>query len=404
MTEQASPFLLFAAKRGFNYRHLRKLRDRGGLRGEMFNASLPGLPSLRLRDWREADVEEMLRVHLTRRRWHRPWLFKPLIRPVYFVLARFGARYRYCVCVRRLRKRHYDALVLWNGHRMPEAAMRQAALRRGQRVIHIENGVLPFTRIADPVGVNAFNSLPRDPEFYRRQPLPAADERWKLAPRPLHRARDPGGVRYVRELPEKYLFAPFQIDDDTQVILHSTWIRDMEEFFAVLCDLRKRLAEAGGEWADTRIVVKEHPTSPWGWEKLHADAGARGIIFANGNETQELIEKSRGVLTINSSVGIEAMLFGKPVILLGNAFYALPGLVQQAGDRETLCTAVGKLDAWRLDTDLRDRFIHYLETHYCVRRVSEADDDWPKLADRIRRMARGDYPWKSRASAGQQAE
>src|SRR5690606_27259707 len=136
------------------------------------------------------------------------------------------------------------------------------------------------------------------------------------------------------DLPKCYLFAPFQVDDDTQIILHSPWIPDMRAYFSVLCRLRARLVALGGEWADTAIVIKEHPTCPWGWDRLHAEGERQGVLFANGNSTQELIEKSAAVLTINSSVGIEAMLFDKPLIVLGNAFYALPELAQTARNED----------------------------------------------------------------------
>lgn len=392
-SDKPQPYLLFAGKRGANYRHLRKIRDLGGLQGELFNASLPGWPSLRIQDWRAADPAELLRVHLARRRWHRPWLFKPIIRSLYFFLARCNARYRYCVCARRLRRRDYTAVVLWNGHRMPEAAVRQAAVNQGLRVVYIENGFLPDTRIADVQGVNALNSLPREAVFYRRQPLPAGRRDWQLSARHLHPSRLPDCMRQSRVLPERYLFAPFQVDDDTQIILHSPWIGDMQAYFYVLCRLRARLNSLGGEWADTAIVIKEHPTCPWDWERLHEEGERQGVWFANGNDTQALIKMSMGVLTINSSVGIEAMLFDKPAIILGNAFYALPELAQTARNEDELFAAVCNLGSWRLDTDLRDRFIEYLATHYCIRKPGKDIDDWPLLAAQIARLTQGTAPW-----------
>src|SRR5690606_32705712 len=154
-----------------------------------------------------------------------------------------------------MRRRAYTAVVLWNGHRMPEAAVRLAALHQGLRVVYIENGFLPSTRIADPLGVNALNSLPREAAFYRRQPAPDGNRAWQLSARHLHRSRTADSTRQARALPKRYLFAPFQVDDDTQIILHSPWIPDMRAYFSVLCRLRARLMALGGEWADTTIVI-----------------------------------------------------------------------------------------------------------------------------------------------------
>src|SRR5690606_9227447 len=116
----------------------------------------------------------------------------------------------------------------------------------------------------DPLGVNALNSLPREAAFYRRQPAPDGKRAWQLSARHLHPLRVPDSARQTRDLPKCYLFAPFQLDDDTQIILHSPWIPDMRAYFSVLCRLRARLVALGGEWADTAIVIKEHPTCPWG--------------------------------------------------------------------------------------------------------------------------------------------
>lgn len=387
------PWLLFAAKRGGNYRQLGDLLEFGKLRGRLVNLSMPSWPSLRLRDWLHADIKGLLHVHLTRRRWHRPWLFVPFIQTFYLALVRFSARYRYCVCLHHLRNHSYTAVVLWNGHRMPEVAMRMAAVDCGLPIVYIENGFLPNTRIADPAGVNALNSLPRETTFYRQQPLPVEEQDWQLTARRLNRARNSASVTRATQLPEHYLFAPFQIDDDTQIILHSPWISNMQEYFNVLRRLRERLIQENGQWATLKIVIKEHPTSPWGWEALHERGEQLGVVFANGNSTQELIEKSEGVLTINSSVGIEALLFGKPLIVLGNAFYSLPGLAQHVANEGSLLSAVKALDDWQMDTDLRDRFIHFLATHYCVKKQDYHADNWPALANQVEKAANRTLPW-----------
>ena len=36
----------------------------------------------------------------------------------------------------------------------------------------------------------------------------------------------------------------------------------------------------------------------------------------------ELIENSKCVITINSTVGMEAMIIGKPILILGDAIYS----------------------------------------------------------------------------------
>ena len=69
-------------------------------------------------------------------------------------------------------------------------------------------------------------------------------------------------------------------------------------------------------------------------------------------------------MTINSSVGFEALLLNKPVITLGKSFYALDGLVtsvQSAADLVTACQ-----NPQPADPSLRDAFLQYLYSEYYV--------------------------------------
>ena len=40
---------------------------------------------------------------------------------------------------------------------------------------------------------------------------------------------------------------------------------------------------------------------------------------------KEVLKKAELVITLNSTVGIEALLYGKPVLTLGDAFYNIKG-------------------------------------------------------------------------------
>jgi capsular polysaccharide export protein len=57
-------------------------------------------------------------------------------------------------------------------------------------------------------------------------------------------------------------------------------------------------------------------------------AGDR-IFVADGGDTDALIDKADGIVTVNSTVGLTALAAGKPVIALGAAIYDVPGLTFQ---------------------------------------------------------------------------
>ena len=109
----------------------------------------------------------------------------------------------------------------------------------------------------------------------------------------------------------------------------------MEELFNILSEIAENLK--------IHIIFKEHPSSKKDYPNLHKIASHLEYVdFANGYPTQELIEKSEAVITINSSVGVESLLFNKKVITLGNAFYNIEGIVKNAKDKEELIEILKK--------------------------------------------------------------
>lgn len=247
-----------------------------------------------------------------------------------------------------------DVLAFWNGaHRY--SRLLAALAPPGCKTFFFENGLLPDTTTVDPRGVNYLNSVPRDPGFYRDFPPPACDVKTRavLVPR-QPRSAGPAPI----DLPAQYVFVPFQDDRDTQVRLFSPWVRNMRELFG----LGERLAAETG----LTVVFKEHPSSRESYPDLHARTHER-LLFANGNATQQLIESSQFVITLNSTVGLESLLLGKPVMTLGQAFYNIEGLVVHADTADQVITLARDAADWPLDAQLRLNFVHYLAEHYCIK-------------------------------------
>lgn len=252
-----------------------------------------------------------------------------------------------------------EVVLMWNGsHRYCQ--LLRALLPAGSKTLFFENGLLPDTTTLDARGVNYRNSVPRDAAFYlSRQPavesggeLDAAEAAIRLIPR---KPRQPGQAEV--SLPERFIFIPFQDDRDTQVRLFSPWIADMRELFA----LGERLAEATG----IEVVFKEHPSSREVYPDLHQRAG-KGVRFANGNATQALIEASLFVVTLNSTVGIESLLLGKPVLTLGQAFFNIEGLVAHADSLDEALVLAKNFPQWGLDDRVRRQFFRYMTEEYCI--------------------------------------
>jgi capsular polysaccharide export protein len=61
-----------------------------------------------------------------------------------------------------------------------------------------------------------------------------------------------------------------------------------------------------------------------------AGVGER-VLYLRGGSSNELVRGSRGLITVNSTMGILGLTFGVPVIALGHAIYDMPGLTFQGG-------------------------------------------------------------------------
>lgn len=348
--EPMNGFLFFSVA-PFQGRYFQRLLDDGGLAGEVVSlrqlqwpTGRGGLEVLRRIDWKSL-VEEKCQERRVKNKYEGE-LYRFLLRLELLVVAlRIKAL---------LDSRKPCGVAVWNGsHRY--CRMLVALLPASTKCYFFENGLLPNTTTVDPKGVNFHNSLPRTPDFYRKYAeSETVDElaKFVLVPR---KAKRQVGERVV--LPEQFIFFPFQVDSDTQIRFFSPWIRDMREFFA----LGEAIAQASG----LPVVFKEHPSSRQHFPDLHARANDR-LIFANGNSTEELIEKSSFVVTVNSTVGLESLLLGKRLMTVGQACYNIEGLVAHARTEEQAIHLACEYQAWPIDERVRRGFIRYLNNEYCI--------------------------------------
>jgi capsular polysaccharide export protein len=342
-----SGFIFFSVA-PFQGRYFQALLDGSDLSGEVISIrQLPwptlrgGWSALQRISWREILEEKCAERRLKRK--YAGVLYRLLLRLELLLVA---------LSIKTLLDtKSPTGVAVWNGsHRYCRLLM--ALAPASTRRFFFENGLLPKTTTVDPLGVNFKNSLPHDPEFYRRRGIAVDGSSFVLAPR--QSKRDLGAPV---ELPERFIFFPFQVDSDTQIRFFSSWVRDMRGFFA----LAERMTEA----CNLPVVFKEHPSSKHEYPDLHARASDR-LIFANANGTEELIRRSLFVVTVNSTVGLESLLCAKPVMTLGQACYNIEGLVAHADSEQSAIRLACDYPDWSLDDTVREGFIQYLRDEYCI--------------------------------------
>lgn len=300
---------------------------------------------------------------------------------------------------------HIDAVVLFGqSRRMHELAITEAR-SLGLAVYVFEEGyVRPDYVTLELGGVNAESPIPRDPAFYRAIEPPLLP-----APQPTHqRFREVAGyamtysvaralrhsqyphyrhhrsiapvrqgLKWVRgafrkwwygwlerdllevlsapEQHKRWFLAPLQVYNDSQIRRHSPF-KDLTCFIdAVMTSFAQHASK------DEALVFKHHPLDrPYNdYTQLIArratELGIRErVLYVHDLHLPTLLKHARGVVTVNSTTGLQSLYHGTPVITLGECMYAIEGLVHP-----------GPLDSfWKdpgpVDPDLFQRFRAYL--------------------------------------------
>jgi Capsule polysaccharide biosynthesis protein len=142
------------------------------------------------------------------------------------------------------------------------------------------------------------------------------------------------------------------------------------------------------------LVVKEHPLSigrnPLALLRRLRRVPNLRLVHPHTN-SHDLIERAVGVAVLSSTVGLEALLYGKPVLTIGRPFYAGYGITLDVDGLADLQTAVPKLMTFRPD---RERIVRFL--HAAMRACRSGS---PVLVDRSRENAQALASSLERAAA-----
>ncbi len=307
-----------------------------------------------------------------------------------------------------MKRQRIDAVVLFGQMRPIHCVAREVALELGVGVFVFEEGYLrPNYVTIERRGVNALSRLPRSAGFYAEQHLPrqpppqpttqnirrtaliaAAYGIAALALRPwfphqtYHRSLNPvteplrWARSYLRHLryqlsergwharltspdqSKRWFLVPLQVQSDSQITHHSPY-GSIEAFIS---DVMASFAEHAP--GDVGLVIKHHPMDRAYSDyrrHIHREAqrlnlGHR-VVYLHDQHLPTLLDHTRGVITINSTVGLQALHHGAPVITLGEAVYSMPGLVH-SGPLASFWQEPGKVNQ-----TLYQRFRHHLVAH-----------------------------------------
>lgn len=317
----------------------------------------------------------------------------------------------------------FDTLVCFGDCRPLHQAARQWANAKGLRFLAFEEGYLrPHFITLEVGGVNAYSSLPQEPDFYRQLP--------EMPPRVIQSLKPSTRLRYwhatwyyligwyhqkqfphyrhhksfspwyemrcwirawrrkywytfserhvlprlQNQLDNRYYLAILQVYNDSQIRQHSPY-NDVREY---INDVIYSFATKAP--ATKFLVFKHHPMDRG--HRLYAPLikhlskkyGVQNrVLYVHDLPMPEMLKHAKAVVTINSTAGLSALIHNKSLKVMGDALYDMKGLTYQ-GHLHQFWTA-----GFRPDMKLLGKFRGYLLETTQINAVFYGEEITPHL-------------------------
>lgn len=266
-------------------------------------------------DWRPHHREA---VHIARLNGIRVWAFdEGYLRPHWITMERGGVNGNSTLPhtpeeVRAESRRYAEPS-------SPESSLNPIARRQLQAVLYAGASILsvpffPFYRTHRPYGHLKELFSGWVPHFFTRR------HRMKQSEKALMHLND-----------APFFLFPLQLDSDSQVRRYSPFSGMKEAIAWVMTSFAKDAPK------DTHLVIRNHPLDSGliRYDRfIRSFSEACGIedrvLFVESGNGMDMIRKSRAVVLLNSTMGMQALEQGKAVYCVGKSIYAMPGLAQSS--------------------------------------------------------------------------
>ena len=268
-------------------------------------------------------------------------------------------RLQYNWIYQQLEKSQPDQVLIYNGlngvNYLVSAACKELELPQ----LYFERAPLQDRVQIDSNGVNFQSSIPTDIRFYHGLAENEFEDyggaEYVDSYRVLDDSAEPDDQLTSKDLrSQSYVFCPLQVPRDTQVTVFGGWITGIPHLLDSLDKASRQLP------ADVHLRIKEHPSSPVSFAQRIESYNNPRLVVDKQHDVYDLVANSQGVVTINSSVGLEAFLFEKPVITIGRALYSFGEMTTRASDLDMLCDAMTEFPNLKWSRLERDRFVKFL--------------------------------------------
>ncbi len=148
---------------------------------------------------------------------------------------------------------------------------------------------------------------------------------------------------------KQFFLVPLQVYNDAQISVHSDFdsVCNFADYVmrsfskALATELQEGVPNGGESIKDAILVFKHHPMDRghrhYGrvLERLCQRFDLQGkVLYIHDQHLPSLLKATRGVVVVNSTVGLSALGHGAPVKVCGTALYNIPGLTFQGRLRQ----------------------------------------------------------------------
>ena len=260
-----------------------------------------------------------------------------------------------------------DFLVGWNGNGPHFIFLMKVAAKIAKKpIFHVERGLLPKTLVFDSRGVNfkscvAGSYLPLINEAERKNAKKYIDD-FKKSRLTIVKNNDlpkksPDEIKkeYGLNFKDNFIFFPMQIEGDSNIVINSPFYKTMEQVLSELLVVAEMLK--------VKLVCRPHPEN-----NIDISVFASkypDVIFDSRNHLHDILGASSVNVVINSTVGLESILIGKPTIALGYASYTGKGItfdVMGVNAISETCLKIfnGKIDGFELERKTEELLIYLM--------------------------------------------
>ena len=143
---------------------------------------------------------------------------------------------------------------------------------------------------------------------------------------------------YLGSQHQEYFLFPLQVHDDSQMTHHSDYDSVESVIEEVVNSFYQHLEQlkAAGKPAQQVLIIKHHPMNRGHRNYSHfiqsltkALGIKKQVVYVHDIKLPLLLPQIKGCVTVNSTLGLQALFHGVPVINLGRSFYNKPGLTFQ---------------------------------------------------------------------------